>query len=371
MALYEESGKTPEAKTAEIKARTILLNTKDSREKALMYYMSAQRYTQQRRNDLSYEFALQADQLLEKLGEKDLRLEVLYRLGIISADLSLFRKAVGYFKKAVILSGENANNAAAYLTDLSLQTAFSLISLKEFDEARVFIDKAKNAPDNLHSAEIKKYNIARRYDAMGQLLMGQGKYQEALTSFSQSLSFSRQTSDSTRLASYMTLYIAQCYQKLGQISESIRYAKISYDKASPRQKDSPQATFITLKASLLLSEVFEDADNPQEAYKYLKVYQKLRKEADQKDEANHLLDVEIRSAIEKSEQEKQSQGQRILAIEKQSEIDGLKAQAEKQLLQSKADQAELDKKREAAPRSKSCSKQAATGLSDFVAESGY
>ncbi|MVM36232.1 hypothetical protein GO755_39850 [Spirosoma sp. HMF4905] len=126
---------------------------------------------------------------------------------------------------------------------------------------------------------------------------------------------------------------------------------MSYDKSSTRHQISGQFRFVTTKSSLLLAEVYEEAGLPLEAYKYLKEYQKLRKESDQKDEASYLADVEIRSTIEKEEQEKNrlkqeklQQSQHILAIEKQREIDGLKAQAEKQLLESKAEQAELDKK---------------------------
>ncbi|CCH54271.1 Sensor protein zraS [Fibrisoma limi BUZ 3] len=353
MQLSGQAGNEKETKEAEIETRTILATTKDSREKASMYYFLGQIYVNQGRKDLAFDVVHQADKLLEKFGEKELRINVLYRLGILCFDLSLHKKAADYLKKAAILSAENINNSAAGLTELYLQTAFSLINLKEFKEASYFIEKSRNAPTGLHSELTRRYNTARQYDAMGQLLMGQGKYQEALKNFAQALTYANQTGDSIRLASYMTYYMAQCYQKLGQFQESIRYGKLSYEKAFPVHVLGTQRNYVITRTSLLLSEVYEEAGQPLEAYHYLKEYQKLRKEADQKDEANHLLDVEIQAAIEKGEQEKKRlegeqhlQKQRILAIEKQREIDQLKAQAQNQLLQARAEQAELDKQLE-------------------------
>ncbi|WP_460943935.1 ATP-binding protein [Spirosoma daeguense] len=346
MVLFEKEGKTKEAKETEIEARTILTNTKDSREKALMYYFLGQIYASQGRRDLSFEFATQADKLLEKFGEKDLRIGALYRLGIMGYDLNLHRKTVEYLKKAVALAAEDKNRNAARLADHYLQIAFSLISLNEFEEAKYYIEKSRKVPLDQYDGNFKKIMIARHYDATGQLLMGQGDYQGALKNFTQALSAANQTTDSTRLGSYMTLYMAQCYQKLGQLQESIKYGKMSYAKASPQSGQYRSAT-------LLLADVFEEAGQPLEAYTYLKEYQKLRKESDQKDEANYIADVEIRSAVEKEEQEKNQikqekllQAQQILAIEKQREIDGLKAQAANQLLQTRAEQAELDKELE-------------------------
>ncbi len=346
MVFYEKEGKLNQAKETEIESRTILANTKESREKALMYYFLGQLYASQQRRDLCFEFYTQADKLLEKFGEKELRIRALYNLGIFGYDLNLHRKTVEYLKKAVALASEDKYRNAGRLSDYYLQIAFSLISLKEFEEAKYFIEKSRKVPLDQYNENFKKITTARHYDATGQLLMGQGEYQGALKNFAQALTYGNQTSDSTRLASYMTLYIAQCYQKLGQFQESIKYGKMSYAKAPP---NSGQYRL----ASLLLAEVFEEAGQPLEAYKYLKEYQKLRKESDQKDEANYMADVEIRSAIEKGEQEKNRleqekllQNQRILAVEKQREIDGLKAQAANKLLQTRAEQAELDKKLE-------------------------
>ncbi|GAB4015069.1 hypothetical protein GCM10028808_39400 [Spirosoma migulaei] len=353
MTLFEKEGKAKQAKEAEIEARTILANLKDSREKALMYHFLSQIYGSQARRDLSFEFASQAVRILEQQGEKELRINALYRLGIISYDLNLNKKAAEYLKKSAALAAEDMKRNGASLSDLYLQIAFCYINLKEFVEAKYFIEKSRKAPIDRYNENFKKITATRHYDAEGQLLMGQGAYQEALKTFAQAIAYANQTTDSTRLASYMTFYMAQCYQKLGQLQESIKYGKMSYDKASPGYKVSSQYRFLTQKSSLLLSEVYEEVGQPLEAYKYLKEYQKNRKESDQKDEASYLLDVEIRSTIEREEQEKNRlkqdkllQSQHILAIEKQREIDGLKAQSERQLLQSKAEQAELDQKLE-------------------------
>ncbi|WP_461041779.1 ATP-binding protein [Spirosoma harenae] len=342
MQVFEKEGKLKEAKKTEMEARTILANTKESRQKALMYYFLGQLYSSQQRRDLCFEFVTQAEKLLEKFGEKELRISALYHLGILGYDLNLHRKTVEYLKKAVALASEDKNRNAGRLADHYLQIAFSLVSLKEFEQANYFIEKSRQVPLGQYNENFKKIITARQYDATGQLLMAQGNYQGALKNFAQALAYGNQTSDSTWLASYMTLYSAQCYQKLGQLQESIKYGKISYAKSPPLSGQYRLAL-------LLLAEVFEEAGQPLEAYKYLKEYQKLRKESDQKNEANYLADVEIRSVIDEKnrlKQDKLIQDQHILAIEKQREIDGLKAQAANQLLQSRAEQAELDKKLE-------------------------
>ena len=353
MEVFLKEGKTNEARQAELEARTILNNTPASRQKALMYYFLGQIYAFQNRKDLGFEFATQAVQLLEKLDEKELRISALYRLGVICFDLNLNRKAAEYLRKAASLATENINNSSATLTDLYLQIAFSCINLKEYEEAKYFLEKARKAPNHLHSENYKKITTARHYDALGQMLLGQGDYTGALTNFRQALSYANQTTDSTRLTAYMTYYIAQCYQQLGQLSESIKYAQMSYDKTAPRLQVSTEARSTTVKSSLLLAEVYEQVGRPLDAYKYLQVYQNLRKESDQKNEASYLAEIETRSVIAQKEQEKNRlkqeqllQSQRILAIEKQGEIDRLKAQAQNQQLQTKAEQAELDKKLE-------------------------
>lgn len=346
MVYLEREGKLKESKEAEIEARTILANTKNNREVALMNYYLSLMYLNQNRTSSSFELIHQVDQLLEQIGEKELRIDVLSRLADACFNLSLNKKAIEYFKKVAALCEKNVNQNAYRLILTYHQIAFSYIRLKEFDQAKTYIAKAKNVPPDRQSENNKKFNTARHYDAMGQLLMGQGNYQEALKNFAQARTYADQTFQSYWLPYYMTYYSAQCYQKLGQLQESIKYGKVSYDTALANYANSSNLKTILTKSSLLLSEVYEEAGQPLEAHKYLKMYQKLRKETDEKEETNHLLDAEIRSVVEKDEQEKLLQNQRILAIEKQREIDGLKAQAEKQLLQSKAEQAELDKKLE-------------------------
>jgi hypothetical protein len=86
---------------------------------------------------------------------------------------------------------------------------------------------------------------------------------------------------------------------LVNLKESIKYGKRAYDKASI--KNWSDGRKVTLKTSLLLSEVYDQLGQPMEGYKYLKTYAKLKKGIEEEDAANSLSNVEIQEVIGKSQ----------------------------------------------------------------------
>ncbi|WP_353484240.1 ATP-binding protein, partial [Haliscomenobacter sp.] len=97
---------------------------------------------------------------------------------------------------------------------------------------------------------------------------------------------------------YINSYIAQCYQKLGDLQKSIFYAEKSYQQAlsaEPRMK---------IKTSLLLSEVYEETGQNKQAFEYLKKYRSLIKEKEEQDIANLATNLAIENFTQKNEQEK-------------------------------------------------------------------
>ncbi|TAE31340.1 MAG: histidine kinase [Cytophagales bacterium] len=307
-------------------------------------------YENLKRKAAGFEYYQKADQVLEQLNEKTLRLYVLRRLGLLCQNLGLAKKGVDYFKKEAALREQTKDKGP--LIYMYHKIVFTLIELKAYDEARVYLNKAEAISDKDAPFATQLENKAQRYDATGQMLLGEGKYNEAIKNFDQVLEYANRLktyspSSGALLEYYAQYYIAQCYQKLYNVSESIRYGKSSYDLASQWGQYS-EAQTVRRKASLLLSEQYDKAKQRLEAYKYLKIHQEVQSETEQKEATNQLMDLEVQSVVKKEEEEKNRlkqvqllQQQRILAIEKQQEIEQLKAQSANRDLQSRAEQAEL------------------------------
>lgn len=347
--VLEQFKKTKEAREAENTLQRTIAQTPKSRDAAALSYWLGYLYEVLNRKAASFEYYQKADQTLEQLNEKNLRLDVLRRLGILCQSLGLTKKAVEYFKKEVSLR-EQARGESDLIW-IYRKVAFTLIELKAFDEARSYINKAAALSDKKETPATQLNNKIQHYDATGQLLLGQGNAGEAIQNFNQALTEVSRLKDLNSfqafvLEFYQKYNLARSYQKLGNVAESINYGKMSYDLAA--QLGRGDGLVVKQKTSLLLAEEYDKAKKPLDAYKYLKIHQQLQNETGQNEAANRLLDLEVQSVVEKEEKEKNRlkeeqllQEQRILAIEKEQEIDRLKAQSANQSLQSRAEQAEL------------------------------
>ncbi len=350
MWLLEQRRNGKESKSVENVLTTMIAQTKSGREAAARSFCLGSMYENLKRKAAGFEYYQKADQVLEQLNEKTLRLYVLRRLGLLCQNLGLAKKGVDYFKKEAALREQTKDKGP--LIYMYHKIVFTLIELKAYDEARAYLNKAEATSDKDAPFATQLENKAQRYDATGQMLLGEGKYNEAIKNFNQVLEYANRLktyspSSGALLDYFAQYYIAQCYQKLYNVSESIRYGKLSYDLASQWGQYS-EAQTVRRKASLLLAEQYDKAKQRLEAYKYLKIHQELQNEMEQKEATNQLMDLEVQSVVKKEEEEKNRlkgvqllQQQRILAIEKQQEIEQLKAQSANRDLQSRAEQAEL------------------------------
>lgn len=350
MWVWEQKKNAKESKDVETILLRMIAETKNTREAAARNFWLGSLYEFLNRKAAGFEYFQKSDQALEELGEKTLRVDVLRRLGLLCQNLGLAKKGVDYFKKEVALR-EQAKDKGA-LVYIYQKIAFTLIELKAFDEARGYLSKAEAVSDKDESWTTQLTNKAQRYDATGQILLGQGNFDEAIQTFNQVLDYANRLKTLSPVTGFLLeyhtqYYIAQCYQKLGNVPESIRYGKLGYDLASQWGQYN-EAKVIRRKASLLLAEQHDKADQPLEAFKYFKINQKFQNETEKNETANRLMDLEVQSVVKKEEGEKNRlkevqllQQQRILAIEKQQEIDKLKAQTANLDLKSRAEQAEL------------------------------
>jgi len=184
--------------------------------------------------------------------------------------------------------------------------------MKKLDEAQLLLDKAQSFEHKIEDKQKLLFFKARYHDAVGQLLMEEGKYQEALKEFILVNKLSKEANSERYFSIYMDSYIALCYQKLGDLKKSIFYGERSYKVglyAESRWK---------IKNSLLLSEVYEESGQFKKAFEYLKKYKNHIKENEEQAVANLESNLAIENFTQKNEQEKASYQQEKLI--KQQEI---------------------------------------------------
>ena len=180
--VLEQMGNTKEALATEYEARHLINDSVIDTETALLDYIMMVNY-QNKKPALAVEYGLKSDKILLQLNDSVMRPEVITGLGIIYNIVSMNKKAVEYLKKAAEVKKTTTTKFGLGLEWIYNKIAFTLIELKEYDEANTYIEKAKRIIDTLDDSYDKHIDLAQHYDAMGQVLMGQGKYNEALSYF--------------------------------------------------------------------------------------------------------------------------------------------------------------------------------------------
>ena len=148
---------------------------------------------------------------------------------------------------------------------------------------------------------------------MGQMLMSQGNYQEAIPIFEKSHDFFNR--DRNFGTMFVNFSLAKCYRNLEDLKKSIELGLLAYN-------ESEKNNFLNIKinSSLFLSEVYDQNGQLAQAFKFLKIHQKLKAESDLMDNANNLADIEIQTVLNKSNREiEKLEKERLLKIQ-QSKI---------------------------------------------------
>lgn len=312
--LLQGPNQLPEAKHEERVVNQFLTVHGNSSEAALIAYQLSWYYVTRNQLVRSFEVSSKANASLARLGEEHLRPFILENLGYIYITLKAYKKALNYFKKAVLLL-EKTNNQSR-LAWMYNKVAFTLIALNRFDEASEYISKAKRNHDTKPGSLQPNVDLAKYYDATGQRMMGLGHYQQALPNFFKALQIDRKPGGNG-LDFYFNFYIAQCYQQLGNVPASVAYGLKSYQKAT--LDNSSDGREITLKSSQLLFENYERLGQPIAAYQYLKTYYIARQVVDDQNAANRLAEIEIETIVQQGEQDKARLEQARLLNEKENQ----------------------------------------------------
>ena len=299
-------GEIEEARKIETDLALTISETNDSKLIALMSYFMAEYYNVNNRYKLAIEYYLRSEEALEELGDKEILVNVYRTNGAMYEGIEMYSKAFEQYSKLMELI---KNNPDIRLYVLYAQMAYTLIPLKRYDEARKYMELSLQGI----TPELDNNFRARYFDAMGQILMSQGKYQEAIPIFEKSHDFFNR--DRNFGTMYVNFSLAKCYRNLGDLKKSIELGLLAYNVS-----EKNNLLNIKINSSLFLSEVYDQNGQLAQAFKFLKIHQKLKAESDLMDNANNLADIEIQSILNKNKKEiEKYDKERILKIQ-QSKI---------------------------------------------------
>ena len=283
-------GKPDEAHKIEIELVQLISTIKDKKLLALLSLPMADNYNNSGRFSLAIEYYIKSATALEEdihIEDKDLLGEIYYAIAGSYENMNNQSKALEYFTKRVILYKEMKDTIKIY--DAYNSMVFPLIQLKRYKEAKKFMALAIQEPNK----ELATSKLARNNDAKGQIEMTQGNYAAAIPFFNTALDLFMKANKG--VTPFIYCYLSECYQKINNLPKAL-------DNGLQAYKTSKFYSIkrIELKSSLLLSRIYEQKKQGNEAFKYLKIYQQLKDVSDDLDSSNRLANVEIKSILDKS-----------------------------------------------------------------------
>jgi two-component system, NtrC family, sensor kinase len=299
-------GEIEEARNIETDLALTISETNDLKLIALMSYFMAEHYNANDRYKLAIEYFLRSEGALEELGDKELLADVYRSNGAMYENIEAYSKAFEQYSKLMELT-KNKPEISRFA--LYAQMAYTLIPLKRYDEAKKYMELSLQGI----TPERENNFRARYFDALGQMLMSQGNFIEAIPAFEKSYDFFNR--DSNFGTMYVNMSLSKCYRNLGNLRKSIELGLLAYNSAEINN-------FLSMKinSSLFLSEVYDKNGQLAQAFKFLKIHQKLKAESELLDNANNLADIEIQTVLNKSNREiEKLDKERILKIQ-QSKI---------------------------------------------------
>ena len=297
LLVLNESAVLLTASKADSMIRKAAAEIDDPKYLALLYHTVSLLYSRQGKDTQSIEYDLRANNELEIMGERQLRIFVLENLGLLSSFASMPKRAVDYYQKALQLRDEiNYHEGEIRIT---FNVGFESVGLQDYSTARQYFEKAKRLSEQDGNIYVKQGALYRYTIGIGQILLGQEKYAEALPKLKEAQQY-YEMFFGEKNNMYVDYNLARCYQKLGRTAEGIYHAEQSYALAFKSSEDQR----LLISICLLLSELYDESGQPLRAFEYLKRYRTIEQEKEEQDLANRAGNLEIEGIILKNEQEK-------------------------------------------------------------------
>ncbi|HQZ25078.1 MAG TPA: ATP-binding protein, partial [Flavobacterium sp.] len=286
-------GKTEETHKLEIELVQLISNIKDKKLLALLSLPMADYYYNSGRFSLAIENYLKSAAVMEddiRIEDEGVLSAIYYNIANSYESMNNSSKALEYYTKREHLFIKMKDTIQLYNAYGS--KVFPLIQLKRYKEARKYMALNLLEPNK----ELATYNLGRNYDAKGQIEMKQGNYAAAFPYFNKALE--QYTKGVINYTPYIYSYLSECYLKVNNLPKAIENGLLAYNKSKYYSLKS-----IELQSSLLLSRIYEQKGDKDEAFKYLKIYQQLKDLSDDLDASNRIANDEIQSILEKSKLE--------------------------------------------------------------------
>lgn len=286
-------GKQEEAQKIEIELIKMISTIKDKKLVALLSIPMGYYYSRSGRPSLAIEYFLKSASVLDEdlnINDKDLLLEVYREIAFSYSDMNRQSKTLEYFIKSESLLKKMKDTIQIY--EVYGNMVFTLIGLKRYDEARKYMALALQDPRK----DRAPWLLAKNYDARGQIEMAKGNYSAAIPFFNKSLDLVLKHSKID--LPYIYCHLTECYQKVNNLQKAVENGLLAYSASKTYNSRG-----IELNSSSLLSSIYEQMGQKEEAFKYLKIYQQLKDVSDDLEARNNLANVEIQSILEKSNRE--------------------------------------------------------------------
>ncbi|MCU0436856.1 MAG: tetratricopeptide repeat-containing sensor histidine kinase [Raineya sp.] len=292
ITVLEKLNQNQKALEYSLKLTEIENSIKDTDDLGICFHLIGHFYYRvQNRYALSIEYFLKA---VEATNNKDFVLESLdlFNIGLLYRNQDYHTKATEYFLKTKDIAENNTKECMIHIAEIYNALGFSLISENKLKEAMSYHLKASQIAEK----DKDKLLLAQSLDGIGQIYLKQEKYKEALEYLFRSLKYSEDVNNQI-LNSYIYLYIAECHRGMKKEKESLTYALKSYDFAMKANWG-----IVKIKSSLLISELYGDLSQFEDAYLYQKKHLAFKDSILNRDNANHLADIEVKIALQKTKQ---------------------------------------------------------------------
>lgn len=206
-----------------------LKNPIKSRVKALMLVSLA--HTSKRNYQKALEYVLKADELTKDIDDDVLKVEILFRIGILYQQLKIFDKSIEYLEKTeqMALQYPNKNEVGKYIANSYTVKGFIYKDNLNCDIALEFFDKGIAEYKNLKHEDVNA-NLSITYYNKGNCYVLLSQYDKARESFVKSIELAR-LAEANSLIAFGKKGLASVFTEQGDYQKAINYLNEALDQS--------------------------------------------------------------------------------------------------------------------------------------------
>jgi two-component system NtrC family sensor kinase len=239
------------------------------------------------------EYYLMSIKYSEQFEPTGILLTVYDRMSKIYQDLDLWPKRTEYILKIIALKKKKEINPDLYQN--YQRALWCMYNIKKYDKAHAYMDSLQVS----HRTDQQKKELEILNNTLrGQVLMDQEQYKKAapflINAYEGYIAMNNKYAPP-----YEAIHIADCHIKLGDYGTALKYALISHEWHLKK----PDDLRIAKETNSRLAEIYGAMGKKQKAYNHLFKYHKILKEQKGLNTTGSIMDVEMRSILNKSQEQ--------------------------------------------------------------------